>query len=515
MAKAEVTDRDPLRELLRAHEGEAVVRALANALAPGVRHIPSLADLAHWISNCHSDVVDETREAAAAVGLIGPGAFDPGIAAASLLSWRWRRVQRTLGETGGALGPTLQLSCEAIGVRHGVEHIHQMWAMASQGPIAAGEAPPLHPLGALVMTWVPARKVDPDTHTYGLMPTPFSIVRHLGGEDGTLMGELFGDGDKGEQRDLFERLPGFEPPSRSKRVIVPAAPLVLFDLSRGRRRPLAQARGRGAPLPLRLWIESILSVQRSDRQRPALLTSRLRDLIAALWPDDWSGPARDGERLLDALQAVHNSRVPWRFDGPDGPISYWVAVTVLAMPDVRDGRSWVAVEVKLPPGSASGAMVHRPSLRRWGVQSAPAYRLTLSLAYLWNQYLTHRGKRLPPTVPLVVRNEHGVVLDAEGNPLMHQGRPVVHWSDRRAVRTGCTVRNPELERRLPWLDPDDLLLMGAPGAALDTVVGRRDTRRRLRDALTTMESKGEVVMFKDGPRRRIEPPDWWGDPSRP
>ena len=38
--------------------------------------------------------------------------------------------------------------------------------------------------------------------------------------------------------------------------------------------------------------------------------------------------------------------------------------------------------VDLPPGSGNGPLIDN-SIRRWGVKSAPAYRLLLNLAYAW------------------------------------------------------------------------------------------------------------------------------------
>ena len=49
-------------------------------------------------------------------------------------------------------------------------------------------------------------------------------------------------------------------------------------------------------------------------------------------------------------------------------------------PDALDDP--VRIIVDLPPGSGNGPLIDN-SIRRWGVKSAPAYRLLLNLAYAW------------------------------------------------------------------------------------------------------------------------------------
>ena len=43
----------------------------------------------------------------------------------------------------------------------------------------------------------------------------------------------------------------------------------------------------------------------------------------------------------------------------------------------------VRITVHLPPGSEQGPQIDRGRLRWWGVQSAPAYRALINLAYAW------------------------------------------------------------------------------------------------------------------------------------
>ena len=69
----------------------------------------------------------------------------------------------------------------------------------------------------------------------------------------------------------------------------PALPLALYDLGIG---DAVERRGHGAPLALRLWVESVLSVRMADRMRdrPVVMTVTLRDLLRRLYPS--TDPAR-------------------------------------------------------------------------------------------------------------------------------------------------------------------------------------------------------------------------------
>ena len=352
-------------------------------------------------------------------------------------------------------------------------------------------------------------KIGPDTRENAIMPNPVALVRDLRSEQGELFDDLQLARRRGlqpipPQRSLFATLPGFE---SGPIVKVPCLPLILFDASFR----VSNARGKGAPLVLRLWVEAILSVPAKDRTRTVRLTVKPRDLIRALWPNGTFRPGRDGPKLTCALAMLHAARVPW-IDSKGQPGGYWAIVAVRNAPDFRNPESELVLDVELPPGSQFGPLVHRPTLRKYGVKSAAAYRLSLGAAYYWNRYLTHKGKRLPPTVPVVERDERGIVLNAHGDPVTAKGgAPVTHWNDKRAIRTGEYIRNPELQR-LPWLEASDLLALGAPEADTRNPATRRDTLRRVRKAISEMAAEGDLVEIKKGRRVRIEPPDWWGDP---
>ena len=275
-----------------------------------------------------------------------------------------------------------------------------------------------------------------------------------------------------------------------------------------------KGRGKGALLELRIWAEALLSIFPKDRLTgPTRLRITLRDLVAALWPHGWGGPGRDGTKLVRALRACHHAVLPWTG-------GYWVAVRVVNFPDVRNPDSVVVLDVELPPGSGVGPLVHRPTLRKYGVTDGYAYRLSLALAYHWNRYLTAGGKRLPPTIPVVKRSPDGAVLGADGKPLRKPkkegGGSVTHWSDKRAVRTGQFVRNPEFAR-LPGLSEFDLLVLGAPGFETSDRRLRHRAKKRVIAAIKVMAMAGDIVVLSDARTKewRVEPPDWWGNPTPP
>ena len=174
------------------------------------------------------------------------------------------------------------------------------------------------------------------------------------------------------------KLPGF---GLERTRITPALPLALYDLGGGP----SMERGHGAPLALRLWVESILAVGLTDRANPwpTVLEIPLRDLLRKLYPS--SRRPRPNEywpRLMQAVEILDSTRIPWE-DPETGKGGLQRIVNVSSIPR-GPGKldDAVRVIVDLPPGSGLGPVVS-PNLARYGVQSAPLYRGLLNLAYLW------------------------------------------------------------------------------------------------------------------------------------
>ena len=115
-----------------------------------------------------------------------------------------------------------------------------------------------------------------------------------------------------------------------------------------------------------------------------------------------------------------------------------------------------------------------------------------------------------------MRDGEGNLLDARGRILTVKGaQPAKHWSDRRAIRTGRIVRNPELVR-LPWLGPQDLVAMGGTVAESRNRSAARKVLQRTRKAARDMYAADDLIFIENDHRHvRVEPPDWWGDPRGP
>ena len=364
-----------------------------------------------------------------------------------------------------------------------------------------------HPLGPLVRAWQ-QRPIDvnPDTREIGIMPKPAASIRSMH-ETGRLFANLPRQAKPGRvetHEDMFNNLPELK---ANPNEIVPSLPLILFDAAGGK----STQPGRGAPLALRLFVETMLSTDRALRNggRAQRLAITLDDLIELLWPNGWTGPGRDAAKLERAIWLVDNAFVPWsKPDGTSGGM--WKMVSVRNVPDMRNRKSALIMEIDMPPGSHVGPMVHRPTLRKWGVDSAPAYRLALSLAYIWNERLTANGRRIPPRIPEVRRNNAGYILDATGNIITAKGKPATHWSTRGAIQTGKYLRNEHLDR-LPALTDDDLVNMAFGDADRRDPAKQRNRRRQARAALRAMVEANDVVAVENGEGKTlIEPPEWWG-----
>ena len=165
------------------------------------------------------------------------------------------------------------------------------------------------------------------------------------------------------------KLPGF---GLERTRITPALPLALYDLGGGS----SMERGRGAPLALRLWVESILAVGLTDRANPwpTVLEIPLRELLAKLYPGKRRPkPNEYWPRIMQAVEILDSTRIPWE-DPETGKGGLQRIVNISSIPR-GPGKldDAVRIIVDLPPGTGKGPVVS-PNLNRYGVQSAPLYR---------------------------------------------------------------------------------------------------------------------------------------------
>jgi len=288
---------------------------------------------------------------------------------------------------------------------------------------------------------LPVRRDDP------IAPAPdFDLVGRAA------WGKAFEAGDVGGALSLLvpaagsARLPGFEGGPE------PAGPLALYDAAAiaSGRAPVRS--GRGAPLTQRLFVEALLSTPPDGGLAPAQYRVRLRDVIGWVWPHGWDS-SRDAPRLRRAMNAVDSLRVPigamegqvvifrWRglYGGLDAPIIVDVQIP---------GRGW-------------GPAVDRRALREAGLDSSPAYRSLLALAFDW-----HR----------TAAGGHPIRMRREGGDL-----------------------NPARERVQPLSAADRVALAYPPGSPALTDRQRRSRRERADATLRTHERRGLVEIERRAP----------------
>ena len=351
-----------------------------------------------------------------------------------------------------------------------LDGVHAAWRKAVPQP--------RHPLAPLVDAW---QRTAPVPAPWDDRQNPI-LPGTLAGRDGGLRPLVVANdprqlplhltGGAGEPpRQLWL---GFEQPEPDR---VPVLPLVAFDARGGP----SMTQGRGAAHAIRLYVEALLAVPPELRRvgygPPANLHARLREVVAGLWPRGWQR-GRDWPRLLAGLDELRKLGVEWDHGGAGG---VWFAVTVRSVP--RDARldDLVRFEVLLPPGSGPGPMVDRAHLRLLGLDSAPAYRLYLSLCWLWDHYGTVRGRLIGADTPQ--RSDR-------------RRAPV------RPVKVGDVSVNPAALHRYPMLTPDHLAAMAYAPAdlAADDDPNRRNQRRRARAALDLVAKvTGAVVIPAPGP----------------
>ena len=175
-------------------------------------------------------------------------------------------------------------------------------------------------------------------------------------------------------------LPGFSKPDTPS----PALPLALYDLGAGP----AISPGRGAPLALRIFVESVLSVPMQEREsgQPVAMSVSLREFLKWLYPTRTPSPAEYWPRLMNAIEALDSmeARIPL-YDPQTKRNELRRVVSVSGIPHgAKALDESLRIIVDLPSGSGNGPQVS-DNLRHWGVTSAPAYRLLINLAYRWHK----------------------------------------------------------------------------------------------------------------------------------
>ena len=404
----------------------------------------------------------------------------------------------------------------------GFEIHHRIWYEVRE------EAGLKHPVAALIDCYL--SHVDPDTRDTGIFPAPLAAHRHI--ETKADMGFLFDvtEYDRSPQTgemptdDALSHLPSLTPRPAG---VVPALPIVLWD------RAVEAKPGRGAPYGLRLWVEAILSVPVSERSGTRTIAIPFGQMVKALF----NRYRRDQFPALSAaLRTVHNMGIAW---GEQGAESVWVPVVVRNRPERWDAyESDVVFEVNLPPGSGSGPLVYKPYLREIGRHSAPGYRATLGLCYLWDRYGSNKGIFSQATIPRLARNDQGELVNSDGEVLLtKQNQPISQYmigkrGNRRlrsdvvalddqgnrvySIKQAARDPNPAAER-YPVLSDADLVTLCYPAIDETSRGGKRLSRSarsnrqsRAREVIEGMADKGYCIVEEVDEGLRIMPPAGWG-----
>ena len=440
-------------------------RGYADTLALGPETVlPTPEVLSRWTSRddparCPDDALEESTRRL--VELLGQGS-----------SWLWTSIIRQK--------PPVMLAIDAPARR---------WRSLAQVCQAAANAfengrSQIHPLAPLLKAWFERpQPVTPDLRPKGTVPVTL-LDRQA------RQGKLI-DIPSSHVEDVPDPvyLPGLEPPAREKAPHI----LALFDLSGVPATLVANRRGEHPAR--RLLLEVVVSAPIRSRLW-ATFAVELREIRDWLWPGGWR-PYRDWPRLKQILNVLNNARLPWEGE-LDGrwQRKRWLPVSVIEYPDDPDLDATVIFEVRIPPGGEQGPLIDRARLRAYGAASAPAWRGYLHAAYHWNQHLSHQGKPLLPTRPVVERGDGDAILDKDGRVVSGPGGlPVKSWADPRAVRTGEIEENPTARRFGGYrvFTAEDLAHWCFPGELL--VGGKlREYRRRAAAVFATMGEDGAVVL---------------------
>ena len=341
--------------------------------------IPSDLDLVEAIKADRPGIAEaqaEAAERAAALGLIGPGG-PPGTRDIPVEAWRWADTYRDLFElmrevTGGGnpdaiwtllhqlrkMGSGIEtrlalavLDEGGAGVSLLLADVHSHWRALPEANR------PQHPLVPLVAAWQDTQPhgVEPERRRdRRILPRIVAGVPSPERQAGMLFGGLH-DG----RRTAAPELPLWPEVTPAKRV-------PLLDLVDAAGLPV-MARGRGAPLPLRLFVRTLASVRPENRR---LVTARLaltvRELRDGLWPNGW----RIGQHWPELRDALMHARDYAIHDGA----GRWFPVALRRIPDAPQLDDLIVLDIAFPPGSHSGPPVALPDMDRLSVESAPRWR---------------------------------------------------------------------------------------------------------------------------------------------
>lgn len=299
--------------------------------------------------------------------------------------------------------------------------------------------------------------------------------------------------------DIQLELPGFVFPETQ---LVPALPLIAYENAEGK----PPVGGRGAPISQRLFINVL--VEYELEKRGLYSTSRLnttyRDIKSWLYPKGTKESRKKLiPRLYEGMWHLHNFRLIWKR-------REWNIISVEALPtmDIKPDDD-LPFTIHMPDGlnTGNGALIGIEPLRIYGAQSAPKFRAWVRLAYLWDAAkVKNGGRRIYATIPEVLRNSDGYLMDAKGEILLTgdlyptQGgwkfrngqMPQTAWYHPLAIHTGQQIRNPQADK-VPVLSRSDMVKLFYDHTQRTERAFRKDLSEAIRFA-REMQDEGRIVV---------------------
>ena len=361
-----------------------------------------------------------------------------------------------------------------------------------------------HPLTPIVQAWQTEQPVPLYRGRLSVLPKTGvpTVIRHEAN-----LPELSKLGAQ-EDFQLPLPLPHFARHYLGNGLAFPAFPLVLSDASG----IPSRNRGQGAPVPLRMFVETLLSFDIRHRLHTTPMDFVLGEFMDWLWgPKQWR-PSRHWTPFRQALLAIDRACFPM----PNGfgwrAISLITNIPPLTFPGYATKLRFV---VSLPKGSERGPMVNRHLLRRYGRASTLAYRAMLNLPYWWDHHISRNGKLSMSTRPEVRRSVEGYLLNARGKVVLERGEPVTSTYHRAAIRTGREEANPAMEK-LPSSTKNDIILLTASRIP-QSKQARYKAFKDGMQALKLMEADGIIALraIDNGWRIEPRPPIREADPEWP
>ena len=404
---------------------EAVARAIWHDSHRGApcptTAIPTRETLRDWLTQCPENALHEANRRLATV-------YDDTGATWVILA--------TPPSRDGAAPTPLDLRAsliDRIGLQtfHSIAEVHQMWSDLPE------QAQPPHPLGPLVSAWqTQPRQVEPERRRDKRILPRIEIIESRPARQA---GQLFAN--------MYDKRHGKAPELPLWPDVAPAKRVPILDIVDSAGVPV-MASGRGAPLPLRLFVRVLASVRPADRrQRNVWIALTLGELRDGLFPHGW----RIGQHwpaLREALIHAHTYAI---YDGRNE----WRPVAVRQIPRTPNLKALVMIDVAFPPGSHSGPSVLLPEMDALSVQSASR----------WRAYIAAHSLAWRPGTTRVPTSTNSKRYTWSRNPLTY---PILTLADRRRLAFGAGDTKHRTKAEI------DAAFRDLPGLCVVTETARND-----------------------------------------